>query len=878
MSLMDREEVFEELGTSKEGLSKSEVERRLEEHGPNRLEERGAVSPVKIFLDQFRSVLVFILLASVAVSAALGEAADAIAITVIVILNAALGFMQEYKAEKAIQALKRMVTPKAFVIRVGKKAEIPATELVKGDVIKLESGDRVPADARVVSSSELYVDEAPLTGESTPVHKTHKPLREEGRENSVFMGTNVMRGSCTAVVFATGMETEIGRIAEMVQAVEKEQTPLQERLDVFGKKLGAAALLICAFMFLAGYLRGEPWVRMFLTAVSLAVAAIPEGLPAVVTIALAVGVQRMVQKNVIIRKLSAVETLGSTSVICTDKTGTLTMNKMTVSEVYVDGKRIKVTGVGYEPEGEFKYHDEDVSIDELERLLAVGALCNSASMEKEGGEWKVLGDSTEGALIVSAKKAGLDVEKMKKEREKIEEFPFDSERKRMSVIYEKGGERMAYVKGAPEVILSLSNRIYENGEIREIKESDRKAVLEENRLMAEDALRVLAMAFRPVEGEFESSEKLEKKLVFVGLQGMIDRPRPEAGDALRLCESAGIKVVMVTGDHELTAKAVGKKLGLLENGDVVGGKELEEMSDEELFERVEKISIYARVMPEQKLRIIKAWKKRGKVVAMTGDGVNDAPSIKQADIGVAMGVTGADVTKEASDMVLVDDNFASIVSAVEEGRGIYENIRKFLNFMLGTNVGELLTMLGSIILSFPIPLLPIQILWMNLVTDGLPAVALSVEPISRDVMGKKPRSKDESIVSENMKRSIFLTSIYMSLGSLGAFSMGAENGVGYARSMAFTALVFFQLFRVLSVRDEEKTLFEIGVFSNPELILAVMASIVLQLVVVYWEFFNPIFGTVPLETTHLLMLFGLTFSIFIISEIDKIWKRSVASG
>lgn len=875
--LLSKKDVFSELITSEGGLSSQEADLRLEKNGKNKLRELKPISIFSILVDQFRSVLVVILMAAVVVSALLGEVVDALAITVIVVLNAVLGFVQDYKAEKAIDALKSLVTQSAVVYRDGKKKIVSAEDLVVGDVIWLESGDKVPADARVISSSELYIDEAPLTGESTPVHKLSTTLSNPGRDNYVFMGTRVMRGSCKAVIFSAGMDTEIGRIAKLVQSVEQEQTPLQKKLDSFGKQLGGIALLICAFMFVAGHIRGGSWLDMFLTAVSLAVAAIPEGLPAVVTISLAVGVRQMVKKNAIIRKLSAVETLGSTSVICTDKTGTLTLNEMTVSRLYTNGKLIRVTGAGYKPEGEFNYHDRKIPKSEIEMLLSIGALCNDSNLEHEKGGWNIMGDSTEGALVVAAEKAGMNVETLRKTRKKIDEFPFDSVRKRMSVVRAVGAKNIAYVKGAPEIILSSCNRIYENGTVRKLTQNDKQAILKENKLMAQDALRVLGMAYKEVRGKrVDSSEAVENKLIFVGLQGMIDLPRPEVKNALKVCKRAGIRVVMVTGDHKITAIAVGRELGLLHSDEMaVDGDELDRMSDEELSKRVEDIAIYARVMPEQKLRIINAWRAHGKVVAMTGDGVNDAPALKQADIGVAMGITGTDVSKEASDMVLADDNFTSIVAAVKAGRGIYENILKFLRQMLGTNLGELLTMFGTIIFNMPLPLVPIQILWMNLLTDGLPVVMLSIDPIDADIMSRAPRSKQEPIMSPGMKRSIIITGLYICLWSLFVFQSELKNGLPYARTVAFTTLVFFQMFRILSVRSVDKTLFEIGVFGNPQLILAVISSIVLQLVAVYLPHLQPIFGTVPIVSVDLLKIIAITSTIFILSESYKIFRRQV---
>ncbi|MFX1486671.1 MAG: cation-translocating P-type ATPase, partial [Promethearchaeota archaeon] len=736
-----KEEVMEALGTRPEGLSRIEAKDRLVKYGFNELRGEKRTSPYRIFLEQFRSYLVIILLVAMAISAFLGEIIDTVVIGIIVVINAIVGFTQEYRAERALEALKELTTPRTIVIRDGKEAELPSREIVPGDTIVIETGDRVPADSRLIDVIGLKVDESSLTGESFAISKgidaipENTPLADRG--NMIFMGTVSTYGRGKGVVVATGMKTEIGQIAEMIQVAEREPTPLQVKLANLGKHLGIIILALCGVVFLTGVLRALNIFEMFLIAVGLAVAAIPEGLPAIVTMALALGVQRMVKRNVIIRKLPAVETLGCSTVICSDKTGTLTQNEMTVREIYVNNKMYQITGVGYKPEGKFYLDGKEIdpkNDESISLLLRIDSLCNNASLEydEEKGHWLIIGDTTEGALLVAAAKAGLQKDELEKKFKRKIEIPFDSDRKRMTTIHSTSeGNNVAYVKGAVEVVLGLSSHIYENGQMNELTEEKRKQILQINQGMAEKALRVLGMAFKKLPKKMTqfASETVEKDLVFVGLSGMMDPPRKEVKDALRLSKMAGIRSIMITGDHKITAMAVAKELSLMRDGDLVlTGVELDEISDEELERTIDRVAVFARVSPKHKMRIVKAFKKKRQIVAMTGDGVNDAPALKSAEIGVAMGITGTEVTKEASDMILTDDNFASIVAAIEEGRMIYDNISKVVRYLISTNFGEILTLFIGTLIGLPLPVIAIQILWINLVTDGLPALALGVEP------------------------------------------------------------------------------------------------------------------------------------------------------
>jgi len=781
---MSIEEVLKKLKSNLKGLSEEEAKKRLEQYGLNELVAAKKISPLKIFLEQFKDVLVIILIIATVISMLIGEILEASVIMAIVFACVILGFTQEYRAEKALEALKKLAAPTATVLRNGRIMEIPAKEVVPGDIILIEAGDRIPADARLIEAIDLRVDEAVLTGESIPVPKSTEPLPEAkmpvaDRRNMVFMGTHITYGRGKAVVTATGMNTEFGKIASMLQYVEEEKTPLQERLEHVGKWLGILCLVVCFAVAALGIFRGLPPLEMFIWGVSLAVAAVPEALPAVVTISLAVGVQRMVKRNAIVRKLYAVETLGCVNVICSDKTGTITKNEMTVREIYVDDKIIKVTGSGFDIKGEFYAENNKINpknMSDLSLVLRIGALCNNAQLETKSEETVFVGDPTEVALLVSAVKAGMDLKELNKKYPRVGELPFDSVRKRMTTIHiTPEGEKVAYVKGAPEVILQLCSHIYSNGEVKRLTEEKRQQLLEIVQEMASRALRVLAMAYRKLDKtENYGTETIEKDLIFVGLQGMIDPPREEVIPAMKLCQEAGIKVVMVTGDHKLTAVAVAKEIGLLketsEDKCVLTGAELDEISDEELEKIVDDISVYARVSPEHKVRIVNALKKRGYVVAMTGDGVNDAPAVKRADVGIAMGIKGTDVTKEASEMILADDNFATIVAAVEEGRGIYDNIKKYLMYLLSCNVGEILLMFVASLLGLPLPLLAIHILLINLTTDGLPAIALSIDPPDPDIMKRSPRDPRESVFTPRIKGIIGLGGSLMAIIGIPLFA------------------------------------------------------------------------------------------------------------
>lgn len=897
---MRRQEVIDKLGTCPDnGLEEHVARERLEQFGPNKLISSKKTPPWKMFLEQFKDFMVLVLIAATLVSGFLGEWADAITIMIIVLVNAILGFVQEFRAEKSMEALKALTAPEARVIREGVERKISAAELVPGDVVLLDTGDKLPADMRLLEVHNMEVEESALTGESNPVKK--RVANMAGQEevtlgdtrNMAYMGTVVVRGRGKGVVVATGMYTEMGHITRMIQEAEDDDTPLQRRLEQLGKALVGFCLLVCGLVVVIGVMRGEPLYQMFLSGVSLAVAAIPEGLPAIVTIALAIGVQRMIKRNAIIRRLPAVETLGCATIICSDKTGTLTENQMTVRQALVGNAQIKITGEGYDPKGEFRF--EGSKGPEFDLFLKCAALCNNAQLTKGeisvGGifrnlrsgklknAWGVSGDPTEGALMVLAAKAKIWRKDLEKNETRIIEFPFDSIRKRMSVIYQdKKGHLNAYVKGAPDVILELCTHIYREGRIVQLSENTKQDILKQNSEMAKGALRVLALAYREIDSimpdEELSEEKVEKQLVFLGLAGMIDPPRVSAIQAIQACRRAGIRTVMITGDHQLTAQAVGKELGLLSKGaTVITGAELDRLSDDELQKAAETAAVYARVTPKHKLRIVRAVKRNGHVVAMTGDGVNDAPAVKEADIGVAMGKSGTDVTKEASAMVLADDNFTTIVSAIEEGRAIYDNIRKFIRYLLSCNVGEVLTMFLAVLMGMPLPLLPIQILWMNLVTDGLPAMALGVDPAEKDIMYRRPREPQESVFSQGLAWRIISTGTIFAFGTLVAFAVGLMMGqVELARTMAFNTLVFFQLFFVFSCRSERHSILEIGIFGNIHLVAAVLISSCLQLAVNYISFLQPIFHTVPLELKHWLIVLVIAILPQLLSIIGRAIK------
>ncbi len=874
------------LNTKDSGLSPEEASTRLERSGPNELVKGRGVSMLGLFLGQFKSFLIIVLIAATLVSFAMGEVTDAAVIAVIVALNAAMGFTQEYRAEKSLEALKRMVSATARVVRGGKEAKISSLEIVPGDILLLEAGDKVPADARLLESLEIRVDEAALTGESLPVEKTVDILKPgtalADRANMAYSGTVIVYGKGRAVVTSTGMGTELGKIAALVQETEKEETPLQKKLETVGKQLGMLILVICAVVFAVGMLRvgwePEHATFMFLAAVSLAVAAIPEGLPAVVTMALALGTQRMAKKNAIVRRLPAVETLGSCDVICSDKTGTFTRNEMTVKGIYFDGRDFGVEGSGYSPVGGITEGGKAVKLQAvpgLDRLVNAGVLCNNAALAGGG-----MGDPTEIALLVLGAKAGLEKDKLDRANGRIREVLFDSNRKRMSTVHETGEGRIVYAKGAVESVLGLCDRVWADGKGIKLDGAGRKRILEKNDEMAQRALRVLGIAYKSEEAVGEGDDEIESRLVFLGMVGMIDPPREEVKESIALCRTAGIAVKMITGDHAVTARAIAKDIGLPE-GDAVTGEELDRMSDAELRKRVDGITVFARVNPEHKLRIVEALKAKGHIVAMTGDGVNDAPALKRADIGVAMGITGTEVTKEAGSMVLTDDNFATIVAAIEEGRGIYNNIKKFIRFLLSSNFGEVLALFLGILL-FPIKstvLMPVQILWVNLVTDGAPALALGVERKANDIMGRPPRPSDDQIFSGMMLKTIVLVGLVMAAGTLGvyyAYNPAFEDGTATAAkagTMAFTTLMFFQIVNAFNCRSEDKSAFNVGRKRNNWLILAVIGSVLLQCAVIYVPFLSNAFGTVPLGLLDWAAVVAVSLSVLVAVEAYKAFER-----
>lgn len=855
---MKAEEVIQAQKSTGQGLSEEEAKRRLEEFGFNELREVKRAVALRIFLRQFKDVFVIMLLMAVSLSVLAGKGVDALTISAIVVLNSVVGFVQEYRSEKAMEAMKKLTAPKTRVMRDGGERVISSREVVPGDLIILESGDRVPADARLIETVDLKTGEAVLTGESVPEEKNtvainvNTPIAD--RENIVFMATHVVYGRGKAVVTSTGMNTEFGKIAEMVQAIKEEETPLKLRLRRFAKKLGILVTFACAAIFLLQGLRGEPLVDSVFLAVALAVSAVPEGLPAIVTVTLALGARGLAKRNAITRRLSSVETLGSTTVICSDKTGTLTKDEMTVRKIYSNDQIVEVTGIGYEPRGEFYRDNKAINPEEdphLMLLLRIGALCSNARLIREDA-WRIVGDPTEGALVVVATKAGIQQDEASNQFPRVGEIPFSSERKRMTTIHSApGGERFAYVKGALETILKQCSHFLQEGDVKDLTEKEKKKILEINEKTASEALRVLGMAYRKLPDDLKvfTEGSVERDLIFVGLMGMIDPPREEVKEANRLCEQAGIKTVMITGDHKLTAVAIAKELGMLKSGLVLTGAELDKMGDEEFEKIVEDVTVYARVSPQHKLRIVKALKKRGHIVAMTGDGVNDAPALKNADIGIAMGITGTDVTREAADMVLADDNFATIVEAVKEGRNIYDNMRKFIRYLLSSNFDGILVVSTFAILGLPIPLIPAMILWVNLATDGGPAVALSIDPPTEDAMQRPPRSPKAGIL-HGMITFIIAYVILQSGTTIFIFwwkYFWLGSTLEAARTVAFMQVCIFELVVVWNCRSERHNAFKVGFFSNKFLLVAVVVSFLLTVSLCYVPVLQLMFGTVPLE-------------------------------
>ncbi|GIO21911.1 cation-translocating P-type ATPase [Oceanobacillus sp. J11TS1] len=850
------------------GLGEKQVAKRRQQYGENVLAAKKKIPKWILLLKQFQDFMVLVLLAATLVAGLLGEYIDAIAIMVIVLINGIIGYFQEQKAENSLEKLKELSAPIASVKRDGQWIKIPSKEVVVGDVIRFTSGDRIPADIRVIKAVSLETEESALTGESLPVAKHAKELRMDGLEaqdqvNMTFMGTLVTRGSGEGIVVGTGMKTVMGQIATLLDNTKKTITPLEMKLAELGKILIVVALFLTLLVVGVGIFQGHPVYEMFLAGVSLAVAAIPEGLPAIVTVALSLGVQRMIKKKAIVRKLSAVETLGCASVICSDKTGTMTENQMTVKEVYINGKTLYVTGDGYQTQGDFLYNERKVddSHSNLKSMLLYGMLCNHASILSKKGKNVVDGDPTDGALLVAAYKFGFH-ENDKQPFRIIKEIPFDSNRKRMSIVVEdENGMRMLITKGAPDILLPRSSYIQtDEGKLVLTKEHSKKteqAVVS----MAEKALRTIAIGFRVLSSsESLDTALLEEDLTLIGLYGLMDPPRKEVKAAVRECKEAGIKTVMITGDHAHTAKAIASHLDILPpDGKVVEGKELTRMSNAELVDIIEDTYVFARVTPEHKLRIVNAFQEKGHIVAMTGDGVNDAPAMKASDIGIAMGLSGTDVTKEASSLVLMDDNFATIKSAIQEGRNIYENIRKFIRYLLASNVGEILVMLFAMLLGLPLPLVPVQILWVNLVTDGLPAMALGVDQAEGDVMKRGPRNPREGIFSRGLGYKIISRGILIGIVTLVAFIVAYQNdpnNLVYAQTIAFSTLVVAQLIHVFDCRSE-KSIFARNLFENRYLILAVLSSMLLLLVVIYFPPLQPIFHTVTLSMIDWLLIIGL---------------------
>lgn len=875
--LKDVETIISELQSSPDGISSEEAQKRLTQYGPNVLVEKKKKTPLMMFLDQFKDFMILVLIGAAIISGIIGEATDTIAIVVIVVLNAIIGFLQEYRAEKAMAALKKMAAPSATVIRDGMPLNIPASKIIPGDIVILEAGKVVPADMRLIEAVQLKIEEASLTGESVPVEKHTEPLRNEGvplgdRKNMAYKGTFVTYGRGKGIVVSTGMDTEIGKIATMLQEEEEVKTPLQKRLANFGQKLAIAVLIICAMLFVVGIMRGEKPLLMLLTAISLAVAAIPEALPAVVTISLASGANKMVRQNALIRKLPAVETLGSITYICSDKTGTLTLNKMTVEELYVDGKLLRTEEIETTNQGSLSLDHKDSPTSLLMIALSVS---NDAQMDSDGN---IIGDPTEAALYNIAKDMGFDKREMEQRMPRVAEITFDSDRKCMTTIHKKDTGYISFTKGAADVIIAKAENIFSTDGMKPI---DMQKLHEISERMAGDGLRVLCIAMRSwdVMPDNLSPENLENELTIIGLVGMMDPPREEAKEAVRLCKTAGIVPVMITGDHPLTASVIAEKVAILEsttNNDdiIITGAELQGLSLKEFKEKVEHIRVYARVAPDQKLKIVKALQDRGQFVAMTGDGVNDAPALKRADIGIAMGITGTDVAKATAHMILLDDNFATIVKAIKEGRRIFDNIRKFIRYAMTSNSGEIWTVFLAPLFGMPIPLLPIHILWINLVTDGLPGLALATEPSEKNIMNRPPRDPKESIFSHGLGIQIIWVGLLMGLVSLFTEAWAIKIGHPNWQTMVFTVLCLSQMGNVLAIRSEKESLFRQGILSNKPLLGVFILTFLLQMATIYIPFLNPIFKTAPLTLSELIITFILSSVVFFAVEIEKLIRRT----
>jgi Ca2+-transporting ATPase len=869
----------------KQGLTEEQVSARKME-GINEFSERNKVRAIAIFLNQFKDFMLLVLLIAALISSFLGEYVDAITILIIIVINNTLGFIQEYRAERSLQALKDLSAPLANVWRAGKLQSIKAREIVRGELIELAAGDRIPADVRFITTHGLSTEESALTGESLPVCKTHHPI--DGQEISIseqknmgFLGTMVIKGSAQAVVVSIGMNTEIGKIAQLMDDTQSVKTPLQKKLESLGKLLVIVSIALTVFVVMAGIWHGQPPYMMFLAGVSLAVAAIPEGLPAIVTVALALGVQRLIKRNAIVRKLPSVETLGCTTTICSDKTGTLTQNKMTVTDLWLNGQFYTMTGESNSLIGEIQKDGNTIAINRvlgLEKLIEIALHCNYASLVQEEQQshahkssshpvpfYKIKGDPTEGALLIMVHKIACPLTHHVERYSRLQEFPFDSDRKRMSIVLANRGERMIYTKGAPDVLIDICTHLLWDGQVVPFTSTLKQKVVGANEQFAKSARRVIALSYRNLTASerCDSVDDIEKKMIFVGLTGMIDPPRREVRDAILKCKKAGIRTVMITGDHQTTAEAIAKQIGIQANrNSVMTGRQLQDTTDEQLDQKIEQTNIFARVTPEHKLRIVQSFQRKGHVVAMTGDGVNDAPAIKAADIGISMGITGTDVSKEAADLILKDDHFATIISAIEEGRNIYENIRKFIRYLLASNVGEIVTMFLAMMIGLPLPLIPIQILWVNLVTDGLPAMALGVDQAEKKVMEQPPRSHQENIFSRRLGWKIMSRGIMIGVCTLIAFWLVLRQNPDdaqhliKAQTVAFATLVVAQLIHVFDCRSS-RTIFHRNPFQNKYLVIAVFSSLFLLVLVIYLEAMQSIFHTVPLHTIDWVFIVSL---------------------
>ncbi len=879
------EGLFRELGTSPSGLDPGETKKRLARYGPNRLPEKGRTSLWMVFLRQFSSPLIYILLAAGLVTFILGKPIDTAVILTVVLFNAIVGTVQEFKAEESLRALKRMVVPRAKVIRGGKETEVDSEELVPGDIVLLTSGVRVPADLRLLQTIELVIDESMLTGESVPAEKKPAALAEDrlaagDQKNMAFMGTIVVSGRGRGVVVETGLRTAFGGIVTEVSEAQAVRAPLQEKFHKFSRNIGILVLGVCFLLFLLGLLTGETIKEMFITAVAAAVATVPEGLPATLTIALAVGVRRMARRNAIIRKLVAVETLGSTTVIATDKTGTLTQNEMTVKVIFDGEHAFEATGSGYNPDGQIVH--EWVPITETERKtlfmgLRIGLLCNESRIVQQNGEYRVDGDPTEGALIVSAMKAGLDPEEERRRFPQIGIIPFESERGYMATLHRYGPKKLIFIKGSVERVLELCASCLATPGL------EQKEILRTAALLARDGMRVLAMAYKEAPDELEELRPADAEgdLILACVQGMIDPCRPEAIEAVKGCKKAGIRVLMVTGDHAITALAIARQLGIAHSeSELMVGKDLEGMPDEELFHRVQRVAVYARVSPQHKLRVVKQLRRHGEIVAVTGDGVNDAPALKAAHIGVAMGKKGTDVAKEAADMVITDDHFATIFHAVEEGRVVFDNIRKVTFFLMPTGVAAIGSIILTVLLGYPIPYTPSQLLWINLVTNGLQVIALTFEPGEPGVLSRLPRNPREGVMSRMLIERTILVGLLISAGVVFNFRQALDCGecLEQARTLAMTTMVFFQFFQTINSRSEFQSIFRLSPFGNPFLLYALLASILAHFAVIHVPALRWIFQTHPLSQEEWIQVGWMSFTVILFVELDKLIRRKKSAG